>query len=227
MEKIKVFYNSLSQTGKMLFFGAMASTLVMVLDLAVVGPILSHIKVVDGEIEAKSQAIRRDQRILSFKERILREYHHYESYVDSEDKSQEEIITGLLKKLETVATRNEIKIANVMPGELEDKPIYKIYKTSLEFEGDLAKVLFFMNQLEESDNLFKITRYDLIPKSKTGTVMKCSMDISRVLITAEDISGLTEGMDFAAEEPPPEMPAETGPDFEEVDLTREVADENG
>jgi hypothetical protein len=97
-----------------------------------------------------------------------------------------------------------------MPGELEDKPIYKIYKTTLDFEGVLKDVLVFMNQLEESDNLFQIVRYQMEPKSKAGTQMKCNMDVTRILITEEDMEQFRPEGETAETEPAPvsETPAE-------------------
>jgi len=195
MDKLRQLYNNLSQRERILFFCAMGAIFLMVLDLAVLGPILSEIRVLDAKIEETSQSIRRDLRIISFKERILGEYKRYEKFLDNEDKTQEEIIGALLKKLENLATQHEIKMTNVMPGDIEEKSLFKVYKTSLEFEGELGPVLVFMNALEESDNLFKISKYSLTPKSKTGKLMKVSADISRVLISSEDIGVFAEDME--------------------------------
>lgn len=211
MEKLKTLYNKMTPREKGLFYGACAVIFLMISDLMVLHPILSHIKVLEAEIDAKAQSIQRDMRIASFKDSIIGDYRQYEKYLDTGEKTQEEIIAGLLKKLESVASQNNIKITNVMPGELEDKPIYKIYKTTLEFEGNLKDTLVFMNTLEESDNLFQITRYLLAPKNKSGESMKANMDVSRILITAEDIASLYAN----GEEPPagaqPSASAEPSP----------------
>jgi len=205
IDKLKDLYKNFSNRERILFYVTIGALVFMMADLLVLGPVLSQISILDGEIKAKSQAIQRDMRIYSFRESIFKEYHHYESYLDSGDRTQEEIIAKLLRKLETLAAANTITITNVMPGELEDKPIYKIYKTSLNFEGTLKDVVTFMNLLEESDNLFQIGRYQLEPKSKTGTQMKCNMDVSRILITAEDMEAFRDEMEALKEE----MPAQT------------------
>lgn len=205
MQKLREIYSKMSPREKGLFYGAVGALIFMMTDLLVLNPILSEIKVLEAEILAKSQSIQRDMRIISFKDSIVSEYVRYEQHLDSGEKTQEEIIAGLLKKLETVAAQNNIKITNVMPGELEDKPIYKIYKTTLEFEGTLKETLLFMNVLEESDNLFQITRYMIAPKNKSGQSMKTNMDVSRILITAEDISPFVDEESPAAA---PELPVE-------------------
>jgi len=208
MQKFKDIYGKMKPREKAFFYAAVGALIFMMTDLLVLNPILSEIKVLEAEITAKSQSIQRDMRIVSFKDSIVGEYRQYEQHLDSGEKTQEEIIAGLLKKLENVATENKIKITNVMPGELEDKPIYKIYKTTLEFEGTLKETLLFMNVLEESDNLFQITRYMIAPKNKSGESMKANMDVSRILITAEDITPFIDAdTPSPVTEAPPETPA--------------------
>jgi hypothetical protein len=207
IDKVKDLYKNLKPRERILFYSAIGAFVLMLCDFLVLGPILSHISVLDTEIKSKSQSIQRDMRILSYKDSIYKEYKVYQSYLDTGEKSQEEIIAGLLKKLEALASQDTITITNVMPGELEDKPIYKIYKTTLDFEGALKDVLTFMNQLEESDNLFQIVRYQMEPKSKAGSSMKCNMDITRILITEEDMDQFRP----AGEEAEPEAAASAAP----------------
>lgn len=208
--KVKDLYNKLTSRERTLFYCTVGVIVFVLTDFMVLRPIFSNISLLDAEITAKSQSIQRDLRILSFKDGINKEYRNYESYLDTGERTQEEIISSLLRKLETVAAANTIQIVNVSPGEIEDKPIYKIYKTTLDFEGDLKNVFAFLSALEESDNLFQITRYVLAPKSKTGAVMKCNMDMTRILMTAEDMTPFAaEGLEEASA---PEPEAETAPE---------------
>jgi hypothetical protein len=153
----------------------------------VVGPILSKMSVLDRETSDRKEEIRRDQRILTFKERILGDYMRYQTYLDSTQKSSEEIIAALLKKIETVAQQESITVKDIRPGETERKPQFQIYKTSFDCEGTLPKLLAFMNTLEQSDYLFQITKYSLAPKSKGADILKASIDIVRYLIPAEPL----------------------------------------
>ncbi len=213
LDKVKDFYNKLTARERVLFYGTLGTILFVLTDFIVLSPIFSNISVLEAEIKAKSQSIQRDMRILSFKDGIYHEYRKYESYLDTGEKTQEEIISTLLRKLESVAGQNSIAISNVSPGEIEEKPIYKVYKTTLDFEGDLHSVFVFMNALEESDNLFQITRYVLAPKSKAGTNMKCNMDITRILMTSEDMAPFAEeGLDAQSSAPQePQAPADAAP----------------
>lgn len=153
----------------------------------VIGPILTKISTIDSDISVGREEIRRDRRIVSFKNRILEEYSKSSSYLDSTDKSSEEIVATLLKKIESVAKDQSITVKDIRPGETEVKPQFKIYKTSMDCEGTLANLIALMNTLEQSDYLFQIARYSLEPKSKGADILKATLDIARYLIPAEKI----------------------------------------
>lgn len=180
-------YSELNQVGKGLFVAAFVFVFLALMDRLVLGPILSHMKVYDAEIDAKKETIKRNYRILSFRESIMGEYENYSQYLDTGEKSQEEIIGALLRKIETLAKQHSISILNIRPGDVQENPVFQEYKTSLECEGALADMLTFMHMLEESDYLFQITQYAMVPKSKSGDILKCTMDISRTLITDETV----------------------------------------
>ncbi len=169
----------------------------------VISPIMNKMTAIDTNISTSRDEIRRDRRILSFRNRILEEYAKSNSYLDSSQKSSEEIIATLLKKIEGVAKDNSITIRDIRPGETEVKPQFKVYKTSMDCEGTLANLLALMNTLEQSDYLFQITRYSFEPKSRGADILKASFDIARYLIPAEKMdSSVMEGFAASAEPAP-------------------------
>lgn len=188
---IKNFYDKLSKNEKMLFFVTLGFISLALLDAFLLGPILSRSHVMDAEIHAKEEIIKRNLRIISFRDSIESEYLGYQSYLDSAEKGREEIIGDLLKKIEVIAKEHTIAIINIQPGDMIENPVFQEYKTSLECEGAFADVLGFMKDLEGSEFLFKITKYSMIPKSKGGEMLVCTMDISRVFITSEQRQGKT------------------------------------
>ena len=197
----KDFFEKLSKKEKTLLFITLGLVSLMLLDAFVLGPILSRSSIMDAEIQAKEQTIKRNLRIISFRDSIEAEYAGYQSYLDSADKVREEIIGDLLRKIEVIAKKQSIGIINIQPGDIIENPVFQEYKTSLECEGAFADVLGFMRDLEESEFLFKITRYSMTPKSKGGEVIVCQMDISRVFITEEERSAT----------PPPFLAGMTSP----------------
>lgn len=188
---VKDFMDKLSKKERTLLFVTVGFVSLALLDAFVLGPILSRSHIMDAEIQAKEETIKRNLRIISFRDSIESEYKGYQSYLDSSDKGREEIIGDLLKKIEVIAKDHKIGIINIQPGDMVENPVFQEYKTSLECEGAFADILAFMKDLEVSEFLFKITKYSMIPKSKGGEVLTCTMDISRVFITEEKRRGKT------------------------------------
>lgn len=185
MVNIGKIYSELTPIGKVLFVLAMLGIFFATMDRLVLGPILSQMKILDAEIDAKTETVRRNLRILSFEDRIMQEYAQHSEYLDSGSKSQEEIIGALLKKIELFAKQQSISILNIRPGDVVENPVFHEYHTGLECEGPLPALLEFMKALEESDYLFQITKYTMTPKSKTGEIIRCDMSITRFLIAGE------------------------------------------
>lgn len=187
MPDLAKMFSELSPIGKSLFIAAFACLLLAFMDRLILGPILTEMKVMDAEIEAKKETVRRNLRIISFNDKIVDEYHQYRDYLDTGERTQEEIVGDLLRKIELFAKQQSISIINIRPGDVQENPVFHTYRTGLECEGTLKDVLAFMNLLEESDYLFQITKYSMVPKSKNGEIVTVNMDISRILITAEDM----------------------------------------
>lgn len=190
--KIRELYDKLSKSERTIFFVAAGLVSIALLDAIVLGPIHSRMSMMDAEIDAKTETIKRNLRITSFRDSIVGEYTGYKSYLDSADKVREEIIGDLLKKIEVIAGQHKISILNIQPGDIVENPVFQEYKTTLQCEGTFADTLAFMRDLENSEFLFKITKYSMLPKSKGGEVLTSSMDINRIFITAEKRDGEDE-----------------------------------
>ncbi|MBI3306651.1 MAG: hypothetical protein HYZ84_02435 [Candidatus Omnitrophica bacterium] len=201
IEQIETFLAKLSKGERALAFIAIALIVAALMDGMLLGPILNHIKTMEAEIVTKSQTVKRNLRILSFREGILKEYALYMKYLDSGEKKQEEIVAALLRKIETIAAEKSVSVSNIQPGDMSSTSMVQEYKTTLSGEGSLGNVLSFMHALEESDYLFQITKYSLTPKSKGADVMKFTFDISRVLIATENIEGVIPSEDEVTEQP--------------------------
>jgi len=179
------FLGQRTKSEKILGFVAAFFIFFAVMQGVVMGPILEKIKEIDAQIETSRDEIRRDRRLLSFKDRIVEEYVKSSQYLDASEKSPEEIIATLLSKIEVTAQTHSITVKDIRPGETEVKPQFKVYKTSLDCEGTLTNFLAFMHELEQSDYLFQISKYSFVPKSKGAEVLKATLDIARYLIPAE------------------------------------------
>lgn len=187
---IEEIFSKLNPQSRILFIVAVVFVALALMDRLMIGPFTSQMNYMEAESKAKKEDIKRSKRIISFRDGIVEEYSKYSTYLDTGEMTQEEIIAALLKKIETLASQQAVTVTNVRPGDVEDKSNFRIYKTSIDCEGKLGNVLSFVNLMEQSDYLFQVERYTMGPKSKGSEITKCTFDIARILITAENIDDL-------------------------------------
>ncbi|MDD5226701.1 MAG: hypothetical protein PHV97_05940 [Candidatus Omnitrophica bacterium] len=189
---IEEIFSKLNPNNRILFIVTLVFVALALMDRLMIGPFTSQMKYMEAESKAQKESIKRSKRVVSFQGGILEEYSKYSTYLDTGEMTQEEIIAALLKKIETLAGQQSVTVTNVRPGDVEEKSNFRIYKTSIDCEGKLVNVLSFINLLEQSDYMFQVERYTMGPKSKGSDITKCTFDIARILITAENISDLQE-----------------------------------
>lgn len=187
---IEKIFSKLTGPSRILFLSATICLTLALMDRLMLGPYTAQMKYMEAESRAQKENIKRSKRIISFRDSILEEYAKYSTYLDTGEMTQEEIVAALLKKIETLAGQQSITVTNVRPGDIEEKPIYRVYKTSIDCEGKIGNILSFINLLEQSDYLFQVERYTMAPKSKGSDITKSTLDIARILITSEDVSEL-------------------------------------
>lgn len=193
---IEEIFSKLSGKSRILFIVAAAFVALALMDRLMIGPFTSQMKYLEAEAMAQKESLRRSKRIVSFQEGILQEYSKYSTYLDTGEMTQEQIIAALLKKIETLAGQQSVTVTNTRPGDVEEKPNFRVYKTSIDCEGKLGNVLSFINLLEQSDYLFQVERYTMGPKSKGSDITKCTFDIARILITAENVEDIQDAGDL-------------------------------
>ncbi len=187
---IEEIFSKLSGKSRVLFIVAATFVALAVMDRLMIGPFTSQMEYLKAEAKAQTESLRRSKRVFSFRDGIFQEYAKYSTYLDTGEMTQEQIVAALLKKIETIAGQQSVTVTNTRPGAVEEKPNFRVYKTSIDCEGKLGNVLSFINLLEQSDYLFQVERYTMGPKSKGSEIVKCTLDIARILITSEKIDDM-------------------------------------
>jgi len=184
---IQAFLSKLGKRERLMAFVAGGFLFLMFMDRLVLGPILSEMKVLDKSIQAKTQLVKRNIRILSFRDSIVKEYHEKDRYLSAPDANQQEMIANDLHEIESLATQSTVTISNIKAGEITEISFAKELQVSLEFEGTLAHTVAFIKALEESVFLFRIKKFSMSPKSKTSELIKSSLEMTRTIIPKVEI----------------------------------------
>lgn len=187
MKKLKLqvlqkFLSRLSKREKNIVYFSALLLLLLILDRIIIYPIYSKIKSLNNEIKAKELSISKNLRIVTQKQRILHETIQYASFL-SNPESEEEGMTSLLKVIANIANKNSLYIIDMKPAGLkEDKNNIKRYLVNLSCEGQMEQIMDFMYNLENSNELLAVEKYQLNPKSKESSIAQCSMTISKIVI---------------------------------------------
>lgn len=185
MRKIQFFYiflSRLSKREKAIFYVTATFLVLMALDRAILYPTFSKMDTLDSEIKTKQVNINRDLRMLSQKNRILKEVAKYGSYLNK-PQSEEEGVTTLLKEVESLANKSSLYIVDMKPAGLKiDEKKSQRYAVNLNCEGQMEQIMDFMYNVENSRKFLTIEKYQISPKTKLSSVVNCTMTIVKIVI---------------------------------------------
>ena len=184
MLNIQFFYKFLSRLSKrerMVFFGAISFVSLMLLDRLVISPVFSKISELNEQIQEKESDIKKNLRILAYKDRILQETKKYASFLASA-KSEEEEMVSLLKEIEGLASESSVYLIDMKPAGLKDSGSSGRYVINLNCEAQMEQIVSFMYAVENSNKLLSIEKYRISPKSNESSVAKCSMSIYKIIM---------------------------------------------
>lgn len=182
--KLQIFYNflaHLSKREKIIFYAAISFVSLTLLDRLIISPIYSKIKSLNEEIRERESSIKKNLHILAQKDRISFEIAKYTSFLNNA-KSEEEEITSALKEIEGLANKAGVYLVDMKPVGLKPAGASKEYLINLNCEAQMEQLIDFMYNIENSNKLLTIEKYQISPKSKESSVVRCSMSIAKIVM---------------------------------------------
>ncbi|MCX5692481.1 MAG: hypothetical protein NTX47_02165 [Candidatus Omnitrophica bacterium] len=181
IKSISVFLSRLNKRERFIFYVVAIFLSIVLFERLMVNPIYSKIKSFNEEIKKREANINKSLRILAQKDRISAESREYSSFV-TKGVSEEEEFTSLLRDIEDLASKNSVYLVDLKPGGVKDVGSAKKYIVLLNCEAQMEQIVNFMFNIENSDKLLMIAKYQINPKSKESTVAQCSMTISKIVM---------------------------------------------
>jgi len=154
----------------------------VVLDRAIIGPIYSRTLELDKSIVDKQAAIKRNLKILSQIDSIEKRKAEYRAFSVAET-TPEQDTSSLFKEVDALASRSLINVADIKPQEPKKEQQFKKYQVNVSCEAPFDKLIEFLYNIENSRKVLKIEKFTLSLKSKQDTVLKCTMTISKVVLS--------------------------------------------
>ena len=184
MVNIKNFYkafSNLSKRERLVLYVTMGIICLTILDRLILSPVLWKMKTLDEQIQNERTRIKRDIHIIAQKDRIIEQSNKYAEY-STKDLSTEEITTSFLKEIGNLANETSVYLIDIKPAGTKKEDVYRKYFVDISCEGQMEQIINFMYSIENSNNLLKIEKYNINPKTEESSIARCSISVSKAAI---------------------------------------------
>ncbi|HPN88792.1 MAG TPA: type 4a pilus biogenesis protein PilO [Candidatus Omnitrophota bacterium] len=185
------FFKKMSDKEKKVLYIAIVLVTLALLDRLLLGPASEKLRMIDEEIKQEEIIIQRDARFLRYKDQILKESESFEKYFTVKAPDNDVINAEFLSIIEKLATQSNVVLAKSNPSKAKVHKQFIEYTAELECSGELKNVISFMYAINTTEDLLKISKFNISPKKGTESDVIVSMTIVKLLI-ARDMSNLEE-----------------------------------
>ena len=145
-----------------------------------IGPITGGWKKLNAGIEAKSNLLSKNIRLLGMSDRLRAEYANYRDYIEFGQSEQEEL-RAALGEIESISKRTSCRIANIKPRAARKIGNYKEISFVVISEGSIEALSRFLHATENSQKLLRIKHFSITPKSASSEGLKGTFLISKIV----------------------------------------------
>jgi hypothetical protein len=181
LKGLQTFLGRLSKKDKIIFYAAVFVVSLLILDRAIISPVFYKIRTLNKQIQDEQANVKKNLRILAQKDRIVTESAKYSSFLGDAQLSDDEQVTQVLKELESLASKSSVYLVDMKPSGIKESGSSKRIMINLNCEAQMEQLVDFMYNMENSNNLISIEKYQLTPKNKDSSVAKCSISVYKVV----------------------------------------------
>lgn len=145
-------------------------------------PSARHWKMLNKKVEATSDELSKDMRLVNMYDRIEAEYARYTGYITA-GRGEEEELAAVLAEIENVSKRTSCLISNVKPRSPGSIGGYREISFMVTAEGSAENLSAFLHAIETSKELLRVAGFTITPKSRQADLLKGAFVINKVLIT--------------------------------------------
>lgn len=174
-------YHKLRSGERTLLLGTLVTIVVLILDVAVVRPLWNYYDTMEERTTAEERKLVRNLLNINRKDLVEKEYEEYEQFIHPPGTDEEEI-GKLLSEIEQKARSNKVILVDMKPRESKQHDFYKEYRAELDAEMDMTNWVQFVHQLEDSDQLIRLTTVKLTRKGVDLPVVKAKMEVTKTLL---------------------------------------------
>ncbi len=205
-EQVKKFISGLSKNERVLLYVAVPVLTAALVDLLFLAPVTSKLGALDEDINTQQDNIKKDMQFLEYKDKILKEKDGLKGFYNKKKQNREEVMNEFLKKIESFAREANIMIRTT-PSQTEEKNGYTLYAVNLDCTGKLKGIVTFMHFVNSSDELLKISRYNVNSKKASAEDIQATMTITKAVVDPAGAQDNAPSADETAVQPNQTSPA--------------------
>ena len=172
----------MSEKEKKILYATIVLVTLALLDRLFLGPVSDRVRLIDEEIKQQEVIIQRDARFLNYKDKILQESKDFEKYFIEKTPDADVINAEFLSIIEKLATQSNIVLAKSNPSKAKEHKQFIEYAAELECSGELTNVISFMHAINTTEDLLKVSKFNMTPKKGTENDVTVAMTIVKLLI---------------------------------------------
>lgn len=182
---IQKIFAKLSDREKKIVIVASIIGAAFLFDLMLLSPSLKRLEMTGQKITTEKAAIKKDLMFLTYEDKVMSDHNALKQYLVEETKSQEQIITAFLTKVEKLASQSGVELPKITPAGQELTDDYLKFFLTLDCSGEYDKVVKFIHDIDSSSDLLRVTKVDLKPRRSDPKFFQATLAVSKMLVPAD------------------------------------------
>ena len=179
---LQKFIANLSEKERKIFYITAIVVCLAMLDRLFLNPVMSRLKVLDTKIEEEKIAIMRDRRILSYEPKIKKESDVFSKYFSASVPDDDVVNADFLRLVEKLASQANVSLVKSNPSHVNKGEQLNEYFASVDCNGKLQDVMSFMHTVNTTEELLKVTEFNMTPQRGQDNTVKVSMTVVKVIV---------------------------------------------
>lgn len=182
LQKVLDTFKKLSGRERAVLYATVSVLGLVFIDRMILSPAIAKMNEIERRIKDEESQIRTNLKILLQKDRIREESRELNEFAPPAKTSEEEM-TSLLREIEVLADRSSVSLLYVRPSTTKEEPDRKRFMATLEIESEMQPVAGFFHAVESSPKLLRIEKFEIAPKSKESSLVRCVLTVSKTVLT--------------------------------------------
>lgn len=176
------FVSGLNEKERKIFYITAIVVCLAMLDRLFLNPVMGHLKVLDKKIEEEKMAIMRDRRILSYETKIKNDSEVFNKYFSASVPDDDVVNNEFFRLIERLASQSNVSLIKSNPSHIDKDDQLNEYFASVDANGKLEDVMSFMHTVNTTEDLLKVTEFNMTPQRGQENTVKVSMTIVKVIV---------------------------------------------